>query len=397
MVANGAEAVADGVAEAVDSLPLGKPARKMARRCTLQGARLVWRSIRHMIAFVSMDDLYSLIDQLLLLSTLMAGFAVALMTGSSVGLEEFAQADSFNFRATFIDNELEEDMVTINSHELLWNGQLASACFFTSIATGVSTYLNLNLSRAREDQELGKRFAQVFTFVVLFGYLSFFTGLYYFFTSFQNVLRAAYPSYCTSLLYFPTDALEEMKYIFDSVPKSGTGGDGTGNMIRVNPETWEHCHNRTFGHIYFQTFSNVVVIIFISVIIGGVIINVLLDLRAALREVKQSTDGTLGIDALHECLERIDPSLTKYANEMHAADIHPDQIPHLNFLHLQAIGVTVGDAIRITSATAAPGGSAKRREEEEDLTAGREGEGAASREEEEDTRGRDREQDALDA
>ena len=159
MVANGAEAVADGVAEAVDSLPLGKPARKMARRCTLQGARLVWRSIRHMIAFVSMDDLYSLIDQLLLLSTLMAGFAVALMTGSSVGLEEFAQADSFNFRATFIDNDLEEDMVTINSHELLWNGQLASACFFTSIATGVSTYLNLNLSRAREDQELGKRFA----------------------------------------------------------------------------------------------------------------------------------------------------------------------------------------------------------------------------------------------
>ena len=81
---------------------------------------------------------------------------------------------------------------------------------------------------------------------------------------------------------------------------------------------------------------------------------------------------------------------------MHAADIHPDQIPHLNFLHLQAIGVTVGDAIRITSATAAPGGSTKRREEE-DLTAGREGEEATSREEEEDTRGRDREQDALNA
>ena len=114
-------------------------------------------------------------------------------------------------------------------------------------------------------------------------------------------------------------------------------------------------------------------------------------------EVKQQPDNKLGIDALHECLERIDPSLTKYANEMHAADIHPDQIPHLNFLHLQAIGVTVGDAIRITSATGAPGGSAKRREEEEDLTAGREGEEAASREEEEDTRGRDREQDALNA
>ena len=55
-----------------------------------------------MISFVSMDDLYSLVDQLLLLSTLMAGFAVALMTGSSVGLEEFALADSFNFRATLV-------------------------------------------------------------------------------------------------------------------------------------------------------------------------------------------------------------------------------------------------------------------------------------------------------
>ena len=162
-------------------------------------------------------------------------------------------------------------------------------------------------------------------------------------------------------------------------------------MIRVNPDTWEYCHNRTFSHHYFNAFSNVVVIIFIAVIIGGVVINVLLDLRAALLE--QRPEGGLGIDALHECLERIDPSLTKYAKEMHAADIHPDQIPHLNFLHLQAIGVTVGDAIRITSATAAPAGSAKRREEED--PAGREGEEATR--EEEDTRGRDREQDALDA
>jgi len=374
------------------------------RRLCKRSTHLCWLfacSCLRMLRSTGMDDLMSLVDTLLLLSTLMAGFSVALMTGSSVSNDDHANADSFNFRATFIDNNLEESKVKINSHVILMNGQLSSVSFFSAIAFGVTTYLNLNLSRAREDRAVGERFSLWFTPVVLVGYLLFFVGLSFFFMAFQGSLEAAFPIYCTDLLYFPVDDRVAMKYIFDAVPASGSGGNGTGNMLRVGPQTWEYCHDRTFAHSYYHLFRRLVVYIFFGVLALGFVLNVCIDLYTnnpqALKNAREDavSNEAAGLDGhplsatrrlwlsgralqqrswkadnvaqLRAYLEQIDPSLGHYADEMHAANIRTDQFARLGFHHLQAIGVKVGDALRImdaqipwdptTAAGNVPGGS----------------------------------------
>ena len=73
---------------------------------------------------LSVEDITSVLDTLLLLDTLMLGLLIALLTGSSAAKEDFMAADSFSFAVTLVENDLDEMSVPIFSHYILVWGQI---------------------------------------------------------------------------------------------------------------------------------------------------------------------------------------------------------------------------------------------------------------------------------
>ena len=126
---------------------------------------------------VSVDDMSSLLDTLLLLDSLMLAALIALLTQISASKQEIMENDALNFRAVMMENGIFETSIPVNSHYILFFGQLALGCLFLSIACAITAYLNLNLSRAREDDEIRVRFAHYFMPIILAAYAFFVGGL----------------------------------------------------------------------------------------------------------------------------------------------------------------------------------------------------------------------------
>ena len=181
-----------------------------------------------------MDDFVSLVDTLLLLDTLMLGFLIALLTQSSAGKSDLLERDGFNFRTVLADNNIHEEVVKINSHYILVYGQFGVCCFFLSIACGVGTYLNLNFSRSREDDEILSRFSKYFLPFIIVGYGAFMGGLIFFFVSFQAILEVVFPAYCSPHLDQP---VEDVAPLFRGIEVT----PDTNGMHEIHPDEWEAC------------------------------------------------------------------------------------------------------------------------------------------------------------
>ena len=116
---------------------------------------------------VSLEDIVSLVDTVMLLDTIMIGIQVALLTQASISKQDMSDRDAFNFRVTLVENNLFETSIPITSHYILTFGQVGVVLFTLSIGCAMSAYLNLNLSRAREDDEIRERFAKFFLPMIL--------------------------------------------------------------------------------------------------------------------------------------------------------------------------------------------------------------------------------------
>ena len=292
---------------------------------------------------ISMSDITSLLDILLLMDTLMAGFQIALLTAPAIERTDIMGRDAFNFKTTLVENNLDELFIPVASHHILLNGMVATTAFFTSIAVGISTYLNFNLSRAREDAEVGDRFSKWFLPFVLFGYICFITGIFFFFMCFTDMLKVIYPNYCTKKVWQPID---DYAVLFDE----NGGTEDSHGMLEITAEMFEDCRFENFFHNYLVVFQTILMVAFPGVIFAGFIINIYIDcthVEAAYSAQQTDIDGDGHADTLHEMLHEINPAFEKYEIEMNAADIAPSQLPQLEFAHLIAIGVTVGDALRI--------------------------------------------------
>ena len=219
---------------------------------------------------ISVDDITSMIDTLLLLDTLMLGFLIALLTQSSAGKSDFMERDGFNFRTVLVENNIFESHVKIESHYILTFGQVGCCCYFVSIGFGVATYLNLNFSRAREDEEILDRFAAFFVPFIVLGYLCFLAGLFIFFICFQSVLDTVFPSYCTPNLDQPVGSIPPLFRGIAAEPD-------TNGMHEITPDEWEHCLHESITERNRWSFMTFVWVSFPLVIVLGFALNLYID------------------------------------------------------------------------------------------------------------------------
>ena len=309
------------------------------------------RSWYRNVMSLSVDDITSTVDTLLLLDTLMLGFLIALLTQSSAGKSDFIEADAISFRTTLVENDIFETSVQIYSHYILVWGQVGCCCFFASIGFGVTTYLNLNLSRAREDDEIRDRFSRHFLPFILLGYVFFLIGLCAFFISLQNMFHVVFPTYCTNHLDQPindTGALFSgpagLEAVDGSIPADQLS---LFNMVEVGPEDYERCLGYTLQQTYSSMFTLALMVGFPTILLVGFAFNLYID---CMHEEDTDTDGKRG--SISDALISAHPRFKQYIVEFNAADIVPSQLQHLTFEHYMRIGVSVGDAMRMMDAFA---------------------------------------------
>ena len=91
-----------------------------------------------------------------------------------------------------------------------------------------------------------------------------------------------------------------------------------------------------------SALQRIIVVFFPVIIVSGFVINAYLD-------ISHQRSFATGVDEqLLRALDAAAPSFgDKYAPAFVAADISVDQLPHLSFDHLTAVGVSVGDALRM--------------------------------------------------
>ena len=283
---------------------------------------------------VSIDDISSLLDTLLLLDTLMLATLIALLTQTSLSKEDIMENDAFNFRMVMVENGLFETTIPVNSHYILFFGQLALGCLFLSIAFAITAYLNLNLSRAREDDEIRVRFAQYFMPFILVAYAFFVGGLVVFFFMLQAIVEVVFPAYCVATLNVPWTT-ESVHAVF-----RGTA------MHEFTPEEYEACVGNSLLVTYRYTCATVVWVAFPSILIAGFVLNAWVDCTHSSIEGDGGA-GDASEEDVGELLVSIDPRFSKYLLRFNAADITIDQLPFLEKRDYLHIGVTLGDAIRM--------------------------------------------------
>ncbi len=322
-------------------------------RRTATGARMgggggtlvrLWRNVMS----VSVGDLEGLVDTLLMLDTLMVGFLVAMLTQGSYSKDDVMKRDAFFMAVGVADMSHDPAKANathaeIESHFIQQHGQVGVAFYFLSIACGVTTYVNLNLSRAREDGEAGRRFARAFVLVVLVGYILMILGLVNFYLCYARIIEVVFPLYCTPKLTLEKQEIEG-GLIYDEY---------TNQMLEVDPAMWtgsknvSGCHDVNFTALMVEALQRIIVVFFPVIIVSGFVINAYLD-------ISQQRSFAPGVaEPLLIALDAAAPSFgDTYAPAFVAADISADQLPHLSFDHLVAVGVSVGDALRMMPAFA---------------------------------------------
>ena len=290
---------------------------------------------------VSLDDICGLIDSLLLLDALMLSALIALLTQASVSKDDLIAGDAFRFDVIMVKNGLDETHIPINSHYILLFGQIALGCHYVSIACALSTYLNLNLSRAREDDEIRASFAKHFMPLILAAYGLFIAGLFFFFLCLQSIVAVVFPAYCHDGLNMDWDEAHPDKVypVFRN-----------GSMHTITPDEYEECIEKSLLLTYFHLVPRVVMAAFPSILVAGFVLNAWVDCTHELVE-NEGEEGKAGGEGseedVGELLLSLDPRYSKYLLRFNAADIHPGQLPHLEKRDLLHIGVTLGDAIRM--------------------------------------------------
>ena len=105
--------------------------------------------------YISIEDFTSLLDQLLLVDTLLLGFSISLMTGTTLEKQSYLDRDAWGVSLALQNNPnniTRPHYGTIQSYYVVQAGVLSVSFLFMSLGLALAAYLMLNLSEARESK-----------------------------------------------------------------------------------------------------------------------------------------------------------------------------------------------------------------------------------------------------
>ena len=287
---------------------------------------------------LDLDDLTSLLDQLLLISTLMLGFTIANMTGSSLAKADYIERDAwamgFGAHLESFDpvNPAATDGYSMQSYPVILYGQLSVGCFFISIGFAISTYIALNLSYAREDADIFSAWSKFFLPFVYLGWAFNIGGIIFFFLNYDAIVGIIFPLYCT-LSFSPDD--KDLAEVYDRrtlTMAESLRGSGT-------------CKDRSFTHVFSQVTFITCLAVFGVTLVVSLVMNISAHVRAEAIEVCAVEAQRDLIVLFEQSLPGIDhKKLRKYARRCADEDVDSDLFPELSYEQLRELGWTVGHA-----------------------------------------------------
>lgn len=288
---------------------------------------------------LDLDDLTSLLDQLLLISTLMLGFTIANMTGSSLAKADYIERDAwamgFGAHLESFDpmNPAATDGYSMQSYPVILYGQLSVGCFFISIGFAISTYIALNLSYAREDADIFSAWSKFFLPFVYLGWAFNIGGIIFFFLNYDAIVGIIFPLYCT-LSFSPDD--KDLAEVYDR---------RTLTMAEIPAGKWDMCKDRSFTHVFSQVTFITCLAVFGVTLVVSLVMNISAHVRAEAIEVCAVEAQRDLIVLFEQSLPGIDhKKLRKYARRCADEDVDSDLFPELSYEQLRELGWTVGHA-----------------------------------------------------
>ena len=247
--------------EIADFLPYGRgmvPKRSASVHSKMSFAFMTALGLNLM----SMGDLSSLLNVLLLVDTLLLGFTVLLLS-SSVTKDDLLAQDGWWSEAfsNLDDGDWRKADVSLPSSFMLLYGELAVSELFVSITIAISIYFCMSFSAVRQSDVVADRFLAWFKLPAMLSFCLMVAGLIHFYTCFDTTLRVIYPFYCSSKFYLL------QAYSSDDFDNT------TNSMKMLSPQKWGECTD-----ISAQTITNtayvVTIIVVLSVLAVSFIINV---------------------------------------------------------------------------------------------------------------------------
>ncbi len=222
---------------------------------------------------MSVDDFTSLLDQLLLVDTLLLGFVINLMTASALSKDDFVARDEWSLEQlshATDGNNPPSSYPGIMSYEVVRSGSLAVSLLFSSLMTALVTYNMLNLSECRESERIFKYWSRSFLILMWASSACLIVGLYYFYDCYKSIVAMIFPLYCTddpkpTLADLNPQVVQESRLFYNLSESS---------MIEVPARYFEGCKDVSYTYAYFEQTSDWTFRIFIFVLSSAVFLNI---------------------------------------------------------------------------------------------------------------------------
>ena len=152
-----------------------------------------WRFLRSLcivsgIKTLNVEDFTSLLDQLLLVDTLLLGFAINMMTASAVGKSDYLERDAWSLSMLSQGAGRPGAFPGIMSYDVVKGGALSVSFLFLSLSIALFLYVMLNLSEARESERIFEIWARYFIIPVWISLIALVAGLYYFYECYNRLV-----------------------------------------------------------------------------------------------------------------------------------------------------------------------------------------------------------------
>jgi len=295
---------------------------------------------------LDVEDFTSLLDQILLVDTLLLGFAINMMTASTLGKSDYTSRDSWalsmlvEFEAHGVDPH---SYPGIMSYKVVRAGSLSISLLFMSLAIALFLYVVLNLSECRESKHIFEIWARYFIFPIWLSIACLFGGLTYFYLCYNFLVEIIFPLYCTmdfSPLYADLAALPESKRIFGI----NESRDDYQTMIEIAAGDFNECKESSFTFRMFEESFRWTLLLMVACFFLFGIFNLIVHMFSI------NEDKPIPLD------ESIDHLLSNLFDERHYVQyreafqeqfITEGLMTQLSYQQLREMGLPVGHAMRL--------------------------------------------------
>lgn len=201
----------------------------------------------------NVDDVQSMLNNILVLSTLLLGFVISIYL-QSISVEELIAADENYIRGERVGGKSNFfELITV---DYFTQGNITISVFFAVVWFTMFMDLSFRFSGVRNDEEVFDRWWKVFKWGVLFCYALIITGIYYLYETINTWTTFTFPAY-------PEDSYDDKTMFskFKISPFTGRMG-----AMDFKPDTVENQVFYNLSHTFSMTtygiFSGTAIIVF---------------------------------------------------------------------------------------------------------------------------------------